>query len=366
MESTFPVGEQMHVGLQDGYLSSGTPGDDENAAAIRIIPLIEFAQNLPEMFDSGFLPAEPRLRARISPVHPEVFLVCIDQDLLTSHRLIFPQNRGRVLYSRTVNQMNGLAYQLITRSLLMVVRVTYQVLRNAKWHRQEDFLVVIVNTKHPSIQPQLENALRKGLRSISRGKRYSVELNFDPLITRWMKSVFYTEHEQWKASCNCVQNFVGCWGGRIVITNTSEYEHCFDVGNPDCCCLWIFFPLCCLLMCPAYKTSRQILVDDHKIFIDGGACYWDLKNHPDQDSALAQLKRTFYREQIDKNEIFLVIQLRHQRELQPSREERDEQSVSSVEPISSQPQSEDGDLPSYEDAVLLLAKTNEGMTTVGN
>ncbi|PIK44069.1 hypothetical protein BSL78_19086 [Apostichopus japonicus] len=334
------------------------------AEAVRICPLSEFVTSLPDAFTCQLQPSEPRLRASISPAEPDDIIVCIESNMLQAHRLVFPENRGRILMSRTVNQMNGLAYQLISRPLLMVVRVMYRAQRNSKWYLQVAYLTVLINTKHPSIQSQLEDGLKRGLRSITNGRQFAVELNFNAMIASWLKTVLCREHVLWTTSHSC-EFFLRCEGASLVITNCSEYNSLFDVRAPGCCCIWMFCLPCCLITCPAYTVTRRITVDDHTVNIKAESSYWDLQNHETAEEAVIHLREILCGENVDWNQVYEVLWRRCTEERLRARGERRSNDSPHHGVVSSQPQgsssSSDADLPSYEEAVLLSGKVNDAM-----
>lgn len=90
--------DSVHQDL--GHSALMTPGNDDGSFAVRITPLSSFVSNLPNSFSCHSQSAEPRLKMAISPSQPDDLVVCIEQNMLNCHRLVFPENRGRYVHKQ--------------------------------------------------------------------------------------------------------------------------------------------------------------------------------------------------------------------------------------------------------------------------
>ncbi|XP_033120888.1 uncharacterized protein LOC117120010 [Anneissia japonica] len=191
--------------------------------------------------------------------------VCVHS---SKYKTWFPDTLGEILKVHNETELESLSRSLLSKPLFLDVHLE----RNSKLanHRHittGDFAVV-VNPEHPVIRQQMAKILEEGKADMSAGRSFALEFEFNDVIKAWFKQLM-SEDGITDSACYTLWE---CNHGRIVITNSSEYLHCYDVSLENTI-IWMICLPCCLLTCPCYRVHRCFSCVDRSVTVQGEVVY---------------------------------------------------------------------------------------------
>lgn len=116
--------------------------------------------------------------------------------------------------------------------------------------RFEGDLAMLVDTSHPMVRPQLEQALDEARKILQSRRRFCVQIDFGQAIDEWLRSVYP------RGCCSACR--LRSHRASLYITNYTKPVRCLDC-NPLWCLL---LGPCWLLSAPCYKMYRFAKCND--------------------------------------------------------------------------------------------------------
>ncbi|XP_071958128.1 uncharacterized protein [Antedon mediterranea] len=229
---------------------------------ISVMLMSELVKSPPDFFE---------IRQDVGREHP-IFIhdhhkvnVCVHS---TKYKTWFPDTLGEILKVNNDTELESLSRSILSKPLFFDVHLE----RNSKLanHRHittGDFAVV-VNPQHPVIRQQISKLLEEGKGDMRAGRNFALEFDFNDVIKSWFKQLM-SEDGVTSSACYTMWD---CNHASIVITNSSEYLHCYDVSLENSILWMICFP-CCLLTCPCYRVHRCFSCVDRSVSMQGEVVY---------------------------------------------------------------------------------------------
>ncbi|CAD5111078.1 DgyrCDS426 [Dimorphilus gyrociliatus] len=151
---------------------------------------------------------------------------------------------------RTVEDLDSIQEELLGMPLLLRVHAQFEQ-QNVPANDQkfEGDLALLVDTSHPMIRPELEEALERARRILQARGKVCIQLDFGPAIDQWLRTTY-------PKGC-CTLGNLKPHKARLFITNYSKPTACFD-----CTTLWHIFFLCWTFSAPCYKAYRTCKCTD--------------------------------------------------------------------------------------------------------
>uniref|UniRef100_H2Z1F2 Uncharacterized protein n=1 Tax=Ciona savignyi TaxID=51511 RepID=H2Z1F2_CIOSA len=185
-------------------------------------------------------------------------------------------------YNNEVKVNNLEEFALIKQRLLTLpIYMRVELRRHRKsgntTHINYGTFIVMVNTKHPSIQSQIREYLDQAELHMKDQERFALEFDFGPVLRSWYKQRHDNSRGSYiaKNSCFCITNFRA--KSKIFV-------------NPV---MWVLCLPVCLVTAPAYCAYRHALSEDFTCKMKSAVRYVD-GSTPAQRQAMRNMIQNVY------------------------------------------------------------------------
>nr|XP_002127814.1 uncharacterized protein LOC100181832 [Ciona intestinalis] len=178
-------------------------------------------------------------------------------NVFTANKDYFANAYSNELKVNTLEEFALIKQRLLTLPIYMRVELRRHRKSGNTTHINYGTFIVMVNTKHPSIQPQLQECLDRAESYLREEQKFALEIDFGPVLRSWYK----LRHDNSSASYIAKNSY-------FCITNFRKKSKVFV--NPV---WWILCLPVCLLAAPLYCAYRHALSEDFSCVLKSAVRY---------------------------------------------------------------------------------------------
>lgn len=175
--------------------------------------------------------------------------------------ILSTHENGHILRVHTIKDLNDLAVLLYGKPLLMRINLVHTEV-SSKYSADkitiwEGDFACVVNTSHRQVSSQLEWALKQAETHLNKGNKFCIEIELGDVVEGW-----YLQSLDLFSGCDDFHS-TKTRNSRLILTNHTPYNHCFDC-RPK---WWLCLGPCWLVAAPMYYVYRHLTCYDFKLKI---------------------------------------------------------------------------------------------------
>lgn len=168
--------------------------------------------------------------------------------------ILSTHENGHILRVHTIKDLNDLAVLLYGKPLLMRINLVHTEV-SSKYSADkitiwEGDFACVVNTSHRQVSSQLEWALKQAETHLNKGNKFCIEIELGDVVEGW-----YLQSLDLFSGCDDFHS-TKTRNSRLILTNHTPYNHCFDC-RPK---WWLCLGPCWLLAAPVYYVSTDLIM----------------------------------------------------------------------------------------------------------